>query len=195
MIKAKISPKAVGSFSNRAFIDEDDGNQLIAVSPPSSMADPEISFNKKAFYDAGFSAEKTTYSQESGESEVYYRIQLKNNGYGTEYGSRLKDTISAIQTRIAEDSSTAGGDPVDQPFNTGWEVSLVKDATTGSITEAVDFVDGNNIDIDNDIVIAPQESLTFTVHGTIREDALGDIQNTANYDGKNRTGYVAAFGE
>ncbi|WP_409930960.1 hypothetical protein [Vibrio owensii] len=187
VIKAKISPKAVGSFSNRAFIDEDDGNQLIAASPPSSMADPEISFNKKAFYDAGFSTEKTTYSQESGESEVYYRIQLKNNGYGTEYGSHLKDTISAIQTRIAEDNLTAGDDPVDQPFNTGWEVSLVKDATTGSITEAVDFVDGNNIDIDNDIVIAPQESLTFTVHGTIREDALGDIQNTANYDGKNRT--------
>ncbi|GAK22558.1 putative hemagglutinin/hemolysin-related protein [Vibrio sp. JCM 19052] len=29
--------------------------------------------------------------------------------------------------------------------------------------------------------------MTFTVHGTIREDALGDIKNTANYDGKNRT--------
>ncbi|NOI72084.1 DUF11 domain-containing protein [Vibrio owensii] len=187
VILAKISPKAVGSFSNRAFIDEDDGNELIAISPPSSMADPEISFNKKAFSDAGFSTEKTTYSQASGESEVYYRIQLKNNGYGTEYGSHLKDTISAIQTRIAEDNLTAGGDPVDEPFNAGWEVSLVKDAATGSITEAVDFVDGNNIDIDNDIVIAPQESLTFTVHGTIREDALGDIKNTANYDGKNRT--------
>lgn len=187
VILAKISPKAVGSFSNRAFIDEDDGNELIAISPPSSMADPEISFNKKAFSDAGFSTEKTTYSQASGESEVYYRIQLKNNGYGTEYGSQLKDTISAIQTRIAEDNSTAGDDPVGEPFIAGWEVSLVKDAATGSITEAVDFVDGNNIDIDNDIVIAPQESLTFTVHGTIREDALGDIKNTANYDGKNRT--------
>lgn len=187
VILAKISPKAVGSFSNRAFIDEDDGNELIAISPPSSMADPEISFNKKAFSDAGFSTEKTTYSQASGESEVYYRIQLKNNGYGTEYGSHLKDTISAIQTRIAEDNLTAGGDPVGEPFNAGWEVSLVKDAATGSITEAVDFVDGNNIDIANDIVIAPQESLTFTVHGTIREDALGDIKNTANYDGKNRT--------
>ncbi|KIP76853.1 hypothetical protein SN10_03830 [Vibrio harveyi] len=187
VILAKISPKAVGSFSNRAFIDEDDGNELIAISPPSSMADPEISFNKIAFSDAGFSTEKTTYSQASGESEVYYRIQLKNNGYGTEYGSHLKDTISAIQTRIAEDNSTAGNDPVGEPFVAGWEVSLVKDAATDSITEAVDFVDGNNIDIDNDIVIAPQESLTFTVHGTIREDALGDIQNTANYDGKNRT--------
>ncbi|MFH0289374.1 hypothetical protein ACGRSR_17370 [Vibrio owensii] len=187
VILAKISPKAVGSFSNRAFIDEDDGNELIAISPPSSMADPEISFNKKAFSDAGFSTEKTTYSQASGESEVYYRIQLKNNGYGTEYGSHLKDTISAIQTRIAEDNSTAGGDPVGQPFNAGWEVSLAKDAAPDSITEAVGFVDGNNIDIDNDIVIAPQESLTFTVHGTIREDALGDIKNTANYDGKNRT--------
>ncbi|WP_104041547.1 DUF11 domain-containing protein [Vibrio hyugaensis] len=187
VILAKISPKAVGTFTNRAFIDEDDGNKLIAVSPPASMADPEISFNKKAFSDAGFSAEKTTYSQASGESEVYYRIQLKNNGYGTEYGSHLKDTISAIQTRIAEDNSTAGNDPVGEPFIAGWEVSLVKDAATGSITEAVDFVDGNNIDIDNDIVIAPLESLTFTVHGTIREDALGDIKNTANYDGKNRT--------
>ncbi|GAK22557.1 hypothetical protein JCM19052_3153 [Vibrio sp. JCM 19052] len=154
VILAKISPKAVGSFSNRAFIDEDDGNELIAISPPSSMADPEISFNKKAFSDAGFSTEKTTYSQASGESEVYYRIQLKNNGYGTEYGSQLKDTISAIQTRIAEDNLTAGGDPVGQPFVAGWEVSLVKDAATDSITEAVDFVDGNNIDIDNDIVIA-----------------------------------------
>ncbi|MHA2716909.1 hypothetical protein ACXZ7B_19730 [Vibrio owensii] len=187
VILAKISPKAVGSFSNRAFIDEDDGNELIAISPPSSMADPEISFSKKAFSDAGFSTEKTTYSQASDESEVYYRIQLKNNGYGTEYGSHLKDTISAIQTRIAEDNLTAGGDPVGQPFVAGWEVSLVKDAATDSITEVVDFVDGNNIDIDNDIVIAPQESLTFTVHGTIREDALGDIKNTANYDGKNRT--------
>lgn len=187
VILAKISPKAVGSFTNRAFIDEDDGNKLIAVSPPASMADPEISFNKKAFSDAGFSSEKTTYSQASGESEVYYRIQLKNNGYGTEYGARLKDTIETIQTRIAEDSSTAGGDPVGQPFDAGWEVSLVKDAAPESITEAIDFSDDNNINIDNDIVIAPQESLTFTVHGTIREDALGDIQNTANYDGKNRT--------
>ncbi|WP_373408815.1 hypothetical protein [Vibrio jasicida] len=187
VILAKISPKAVGTFTNRAFIDEDNGNKLIAVSPPASMADPEISFNKKAFSDAGFSTEKATYSQASGESEVYYRILLKNNGYGTEYGSRLKDTISAIQTRIAEDNSTAGGDPVGQPFDAGWEVSLVKDAASGSITKAVDFIDGNNIDIDNDIVIAPLESLTFTVHGTIREGALGDIQNTANYDGKNRT--------
>ncbi|WP_373408848.1 hypothetical protein [Vibrio jasicida] len=187
VIRAKISPKAVGTFTNQAFIDEDNGNKLIAVSPPASMADPEISFNKKAFSDAGFSTEKATYSQASGESEVYYRILLKNNGYGTEYGSRLKDTISAIQTRIAEDNSTAGGDPVGQPFDAGWEVSLVKDAASGSITKAVDFIDGNNIDIDNDIVIAPLESLTFTVHGTIREDALGDIKNTANYAGKNKT--------
>lgn len=187
VIRAKISPKAVGSFTNRAYIDEGNGNKLIAVSPIASMADPEISFNKKAFSDAGFSTEKTTYSQASGESEVYYRILLKNNGYGTEYGSHLKDTISAIQTRIAEDNSTAGGDPVGQPFNAGWEVSLAKDAAPDSITEAVGFVDGSRIDIDNDIVIAPQESLTFTVHGTIREDALGDIKNTANYDGKNRT--------
>nr|WP_186175251.1 DUF11 domain-containing protein [Vibrio jasicida] len=187
VIRAKISPKAVGSFTNRAYIDEDDGNALIASSPPSSMADPEITFNKEVFPDAGFSVEKNSYSQAPGESEVYYRILIKNDGYGTEYGSQLKDTISAIRTRIAEDNSTAGGDPVGHPFNAGWEVSLVKDAATDSITEAVDFVDGNNIDIDNDIVIAPQESLTFTVHGTIREDALGDIKNTANYDGKNRT--------
>ncbi|NOJ16452.1 DUF11 domain-containing protein [Vibrio jasicida] len=187
VIRAKISPKAVGSFTNRAYIDEGNGNKLIAVSPTASMADPEISFNKKAFSDAGFSTEKTTYSQASGESEVYYRIQLKNNGYGTEYGSRLKDTISAIQTRIAEDNSAAGGDPVGEPFDVGWEVSLAKDAAPDSITEAVGFVDGSRIDIDNDIVVAPQESLTFTVHGTIREDALGDIKNTANYDGKNRT--------
>ncbi|MCZ8486424.1 hypothetical protein O9993_16655 [Vibrio lentus] len=41
-------------------------------------------------------------------SEVYYRVQIiKNTGNGTEYGNRLEDTISAIQTRIAEgDSST-----------------------------------------------------------------------------------------
>ncbi|YCO02348.1 hypothetical protein ACB087_01520 [Vibrio sp. VNB-15] len=187
VIRAKISPKAVGSFTNRAFIDEDDGNELIASSPPSSMDNSKIDFSKKAFSDAGLITEKTTYSQASGESEVYYRVQLKNDGYGTEYGSRLVDTISAIQTRIAEDNSTAGGDPVGEPFDSGWEVSLVKDAAVGSITEAVDFVDGNDIDIDNDIVIAPQESLTFIIHGTIREDALGDIKNKASYDGKNKT--------
>ncbi|WP_374222446.1 hypothetical protein [Vibrio sp. B1ASS3] len=182
-IMAKISQKAVGSFKNTAEL----AGRFNFDSPISFMASPEVSFNKIAYSDVSLSSAKTTYSQASGESEVYYRIQLKNNGYGTEYGARLKDTISAIQTRIAEDNSTAGGDPVGKPFNAGWEVSLVKEAATGSITEAVDFVDGNNIDIDNDIVIAPQESLTFTVHGTIREDALGDIQNTANYDGKNRT--------
>lgn len=187
VIRAKISPKAVGSFTNRAYIDEDDGNALIASSPPSSMADTEITFNKKVFPDAGFSVEKNSYSQAPGESEVYYRILIKNDGYGTEYGSQLKDTISAIRTRIAEDNSTAGGDPVGHPFNAGWDVSLVKDAASGSITEAVGFSDGSGIDIDNDIVIAPLESLTFIVHGTIREDALGDIKNTANYDGKNST--------
>ncbi|MFX3845490.1 hypothetical protein ACJBUB_10795, partial [Streptococcus suis] len=70
VIKAKISPKAVGSFTNKAYIDEDNGNELIAVSPPSTMADPEVTFSKKAFYDAGFSSQKTEYSQASGESEV-----------------------------------------------------------------------------------------------------------------------------
>lgn len=69
----------------------------------------------------------------------------------------------------------------------GWEVSLDKTAATGSITDAIDFVPGNNIDIDNEIVIAPQESLTFTIHAHIREDALGDIQNKATYDGSART--------
>lgn len=187
VIRARISPKAVGSFTNRAFIDEDNGNKFIAVSPPASMADPSISFNKIAYYDAAFTQNKTTYSQAAGESEVYYRILLKNNGNGTEYGSRLKDTISSIRTRIAEDSVTEGRDPSEQPFNAGWEVSLSKNAAPGSITDAVDFVGGNSVDIENDIVIAPQESLVFTIHGVIREDALGDVKNTANYDGKNRT--------
>ncbi|CAH7341992.1 conserved hypothetical protein [Vibrio chagasii] len=187
VIKAKISPKAVGSFTNRAYIDEDDGNQFIAVSPPTSMSEPEITFSKKAFYDAGFSSAKTKYSQAAGESEVYYRVEIKNTGDGTEYGSRLEDAISAIQTRIAEDSITSGGDPVGQPFLAGWEVSLDKTAATGSITDAIDFVSGNNIDIDNEIVIAAQESLTFTIHALIREDALGDIKNKASYDGSVRT--------
>ncbi len=187
VIKAKISPKAVGAFTNKAFIDEDHGNDLIAVSPPSTMADPEVAFSKKAFYDAGFSSQKTEYSQASGESEVYYRVEIKNMGDGIEYGSRLEDAISEIQTRIAEDSTTSGGDPVGQPFLAGWEVSLDKTAATGSITDAIDFVPGNNIDIDNEIVIAPQESLTFTIHAHIREDALGDIQNKATYDGSART--------
>ncbi|CAK1741548.1 putative repeat protein (TIGR01451 family) [Vibrio crassostreae] len=186
VIKAKISPKAVGSFTNRAYIDEDDGNQFIAVSPPTSMSEPEITFSKRAFYDAGFSSAKTEYSQAVGESEVYYRVQIKNTGSGIEYGSRLEDTISAIQTRIAEDASTSGADPVGQPFLSGWEVQLEKTAAVGSITDAVDFVSGNNVDIDNDIVIAPQESLTFTIHAQIREDALGDIQNKATYDGSAR---------
>ena len=96
VIKAKISPKAVGSFTNRAYIDEDAGNQLIAVSPPASMSDPEVSFSKKAFYDAGFSSDKSEYSQATGESEVYYRVQIKNTGNGTEYGNRLEDTLSLI---------------------------------------------------------------------------------------------------
>ncbi|WP_086970295.1 DUF11 domain-containing protein [Vibrio coralliirubri] len=187
VIKAKISPKAVGSFTNKAYIDEDDGNQFIAVSPPTSMADPEVTFSKKAFYDAGFSSQKTEYSQASGESEVYYRVEIKNTGDGIEYGSRLEDAISEIQTRVAEDSTTSGGDPVGQPFLVGWEVSLDKTAATGSITDAIDFVPGNNIDIDNEIVIAPQESLTFTIHAQIREDALGGIQNKATYDGSART--------
>lgn len=194
VIKAKISPKAVGSFTNRAYIDEDDGNELIAVSPPAKMAEPEISFSKKAFYDAGLSSAKTEYSQVAGESEVYYRVQIKNTGNGIEYGSRLEDTISAIQTRIAEDASTSGTDPVGQPFLSGWEVQLEKTAAVGSITDAVDFVSGNNVNIDNDIVIAPQESLTFTIHAEIREDALGDIQNKANYDGKVRTATLMPLG-
>ncbi len=53
---AKISPKAVGRFTNKAIIDEDAGNELIAVSPPSSMADPEVTFTKKAFTDVAHNA-------------------------------------------------------------------------------------------------------------------------------------------
>lgn len=183
VIKAKISPKAVGSFTNRAYMGEDNGNEFIAVSPPASMSEPEIAFSKQVFSDSGLSSKKEHYSQAPGESEVYYRVQIKNTGNGTEYGSRLEDTISAIETRIAEDASSTGSDPVGQPFLSGWEVELEKTAAAGSITDAVDFVSGNNVDIDNDIVIAPQESLTFIIHGVIREDALGEILNRASYDG------------
>ncbi len=194
VVKAKISPKAVGSFTNRAYIDEDSGNELIAVSPPASMSDPEIAFSKKAFYDAGFSSDKSEYSQAAGESEVYYRVQIKNTGNGIEYGSRLEDTISEIQTRIAEDASTSGSDPVGQPFLSGWEVQLEKTAAVDSITDAVDFVSGNNVDIDNDIVIAPQESLMFTIHAAVREDALGEIINKASYDGSVRSSKLTPLG-
>ncbi len=183
VIRAHIDPKAVGTFRNTAYIAEAD--KFHAVSPLSSMADSKINFSKKAFYDASFSKAKTTYSQEMGESTVFYRILLENTGDGTEYGSRIKDTISTIQTRIAEDSSTSGGDPVGNAF-VSWFVSLDKDAEVDSITDAIGFVPGRDIDIENDIVIAPHESITFTIAAAIREDALGDIQNIANYDGKNR---------
>lgn len=187
VILAKISPKAVGSFTNKAYIDEDAGNELIAVSPPSSMADPEVTFTKKAFTDATFTTPKTDYSQATGESEVYYRVQLENTGNGIEYDSRLEDIVSAIKTRIAEDETSNGGDPTGQPFVSGWEVSLDKNAAAGSITDAIGFVPGTSVDIDNDIVIAPQESMTFTIHAVIRDDALGDVQNKASYDGKVRS--------
>lgn len=183
VIRAHIDPRAVGTFRNTAYIAQSD--KFRAVSPLSSMADSKIKFTKQAFYDADFSKEKTTYSQESGESTVFYKVQIKNNGDGTEYGSRITDTISAIQTRIAEDSLTSGRDPVGKAF-VSWFVSLDKDAKDDSITDAIGFVPGGDIDIENDIVIAPHESITFTIAAVIREDALGDIQNVANYDGKKR---------
>ncbi|MCZ8499173.1 hypothetical protein O9929_18660 [Vibrio lentus] len=61
---------------------------------------------------------------------------------------RFEDTISAIQTRIAEDSSTTGIDPADQPFLSG--LKKRKTAAVDRFTDAhhTSFP-GNNVDIDN----------------------------------------------
>jgi uncharacterized repeat protein (TIGR01451 family)/fimbrial isopeptide formation D2 family protein len=166
IIKAKISDKAVGDFSNTV-----DVFGLKKTSPVSIMLPSKVTLTKAVFD----SADKVI-SQYRPSQDVVYKIRLENNKQGTIYNQHLSDILSSITTDIAELSGTGKENPTANPFVL-WNVSV--DQSSG-ITNVGGFTGGNNVDIDTDIDIAPLGYIEFTVKATIRDTALGQITNTAH---------------
>ncbi|CAG19551.1 DUF11 domain-containing protein [Photobacterium profundum] len=166
IIKAKISDKAVGDFSNTV-----DVFGLKKTSPVSIMLPSKVTLTK-AIFD---SADKVI-SQYFPSQDVVYKIRLENNKQGTIYNQHLSDILSLISTNIAELSGTGKENPTANPFVL-WSVSV--DQSSG-ITNVGGFTGGDNVDIDTDIDIAPLGYIEFTVKATIRDTALGQITNTAH---------------
>ncbi len=166
IIKAKISDKAVGDFSNTV-----DVYGLKKTSPVSIMLPSKVTLTKAVFD----SADKVI-SQYLPSQDVVYKIRLENNKQGTIYNQHLSDILSLISTNIAELSGTGKENPTANPFVL-WSVSV--DQSSG-ITNVGGFSGGDNVDIDTDIDIAPLGYIEFTVKATIRDTALGQITNTAH---------------
>ncbi|PSV48503.1 DUF7507 domain-containing protein [Photobacterium indicum] len=166
IIKAQISDKAVGDFSNTV-----DVYGLEKASPVSTMLPAKVTLKKAVFDSAGKAISQYLPSQ-----DVVYKIRLENTKQGTIYNQHLSDILSSITTDIAELSGTGKENPTANPFVL-WNVSV--DQSSG-ITNVGGFTGGNNVDIDTDIDIAPLGYIEFTVKATIRDTALGQITNTAH---------------
>ncbi|EAS42211.1 DUF11 domain-containing protein [Photobacterium profundum] len=166
IIKAQISDKAVGDFSNTV-----DVYGLEKISPVSTMLPANVTLKKAVFDSAG-----KTISQYLPSQDVVYKIRLENTKQGTIYNQHLSDILSSITTDIAELSGSGKENPTANPFML-WSVSI--DQSSG-ITNVDGFTGGNNVDIDTDIDIAPLGYIEFTVKAAIRDTALGQITNTAH---------------
>ncbi len=177
IIKARVSEKAVGSFSNTAVVNGshtlDSGN--------SRMLTASITKTHKAYTDVTLTTEKTTYNHTTDGQKVVYHLRLENTGKGTEYNKSLSEIFSTLNVRLAQ---IGAGDleakvgPVYTPK--GWKVEVTTSAEL--VTDIGDFVGGNDIDIDiAKLSIAPGGWIDFVIETDIRDDALGAISIAPKY--------------
>ncbi len=179
-IKAKVSEKAVGSIQNVAYIEQ----HHKVPSERADMLPAKLKKIHKAYTDTSFTTIKKTYNHSDSGQKVVYHLRLENSGKGTEYGASLTDTISSIESRLAQDAegeSNSQTGAVYQP--SGWTVTVTK--TDELVTQISEFKSGSNLDIDiPNLSIAAGGWVDFVIEGRIRADALENVVSRPKYSGK-----------
>ncbi|WP_172634431.1 DUF11 domain-containing protein [Shewanella violacea] len=165
-ISAKINQEVVGDFHNSVTAGRTTKNSEISV-----MQQAQFSLSKIAYSDALFTSRKSDYAPED---KVFYQIKLENKGWGTVYAVHIRDMLKNIKSEIAEDTLPAGSWVTAEPF-TEWKVTA--HYTPGRVTNIGGFSDGDNINIDTDFDLAPNEAIEFSVEAKLDYVVLGEVRN------------------
>ncbi|OCH14845.1 hemagglutinin [Aliivibrio sp. 1S165] len=176
-IKAHIRKEAVGSFFNKADID----NEYKVTSDRSVMLPVNLTTTHLGYTDTSLSTRKTTYNHTVDGEQAVYHLRLENTGNGLEYGNALVEKFSDLQVKLAQTLTSQPDSQYGAVYEpAGWKVT----ATTSDepMTSIGDFVGGDNVDIDLPFVsIAPGGWIDFVMESQIREETLDDFRVVPTY--------------
>ncbi|PSV22575.1 hypothetical protein C0W44_04330 [Photobacterium leiognathi subsp. mandapamensis] len=116
-----------------------------------------------------------------GKTQIVYTITASSSlGYMND--RTIFDDLEGLKvTTINKDGTTSEGNPFDHGSGPVFTVSVEKSEVTGhdlpstSTDGSLDGTVANNKNINTMIDVAPKDKVIYTVTGTVRDDAVGDI--------------------
>ncbi len=116
-----------------------------------------------------------------GKTKIVYTITASSN-LGYMNNKAIWENLEGLKVKtINKDGTTSEGNPFDHGSGPEFTVSVEKSEVTGHdvpSTSTDGMLDGtvaDNKNIDTTIDVAPEDKVIYTVTGTVRDDAVGDI--------------------
>ncbi|WP_318443808.1 DUF11 domain-containing protein [Photobacterium leiognathi] len=116
-----------------------------------------------------------------GKTKIVYTITASSN-LGYMNNKAISENLEGLTVKtINKDGTTSEGNPFDHGSGPEFTVSVEKSEVTGhdvpstSTDGTLDGTVADNKNIDTTIDVAPKDKVIYTVTGTVRDDAVGDI--------------------
>ncbi|WP_318489678.1 hypothetical protein [Photobacterium leiognathi] len=116
-----------------------------------------------------------------GKTKIVYTITASSN-LGYMNNKAILENLEGLKVKtINKDGTTSEGNPFDHGSGPEFTVSVEKSEITGhdvpstSTDGTLDGTVADNKNIDTTIDVAPKDKVIYTVTGTVRDDAVGDI--------------------
>ncbi len=116
-----------------------------------------------------------------GKTKIVYTITASSN-LGYMNNRAILENLEGLTVKtINKDGTTSEGNPFDHGSGPEFTVSVEKSEVTGhdvpstSTDGTLDGTVADNKNIDTTIDVAPKDKVIYTVTGTVRDDAVGDI--------------------
>ncbi|WP_318522625.1 hypothetical protein [Photobacterium leiognathi] len=147
--------------------------------------EPITAYAKASVQRASTGGDVTRHLNEShyipGKTKIVYTITASSN-LGYMNNKAISENLEGLTVKtINKDGTTSEGNPFDHGSGPEFTVSVEKSEVTGhdvpstSTDGTLDGTVADNKNIDTTIDVAPKDKVIYTVTGTVREDAVGDI--------------------
>ncbi len=147
--------------------------------------EPITAYAKASVQRASTGGDVTRHLNEShyipGKTKIVYTITASSN-LGYMNNKAILENLEGLKVKtINKDGTTSEGNPFDHGSGPEFTVSVEKSEVTGhdvpstSTDGTLDGTVADNKNIDTTIDVAPKDRVIYTVTGTVRDDAVGDI--------------------
>ncbi|WP_305405682.1 DUF11 domain-containing protein [Photobacterium leiognathi] len=147
--------------------------------------EPITAYAKASVQRASTGGDVTRHLNEShyipGKTKIVYTITASSN-LGYMNNKAISENLEGLTVKtIDKDGTTSEGNPFDHGSGPEFTVSVEKSEVTGhdvpstSTDGTLDGTVADNKNIDTTIDVAPKDKVIYTVTGTVRDDAVGDI--------------------